>query len=101
MRLVRFDPGSDPAVWHSEYKRGLAAGIACLGIAGGLAIAAAAVLGGASSGNEISSGIEGIVLLGTGGLFFAIGAAGEKSKPERVYDAIDSGVLAMDAYVFS
>lgn len=33
-------------------------------------------------------------------LFFALGAAGEKSKPERVYDAIDSGVLAMDAYVF-
>lgn len=34
-------------------------------------------------------------------LFFALGAASEKSKPERVYDAIDSGVLAMDAYVFS
>ena len=34
-------------------------------------------------------------------LFFALGAAGERSKPERVYDAIDSGVLAMDAYVFS
>ncbi|MGH8724662.1 MAG: DODA-type extradiol aromatic ring-opening family dioxygenase [Burkholderiales bacterium] len=33
-------------------------------------------------------------------LFFALGAAG-KGKPERVYDAIDSGVLAMDAYVFS
>jgi 4,5-DOPA dioxygenase extradiol len=34
-------------------------------------------------------------------LFFALGAAGEAAKPQRVYDAIDSGVLAMDAYVFS
>jgi len=34
-------------------------------------------------------------------LFIALGAAGEKAKPERVYDAIDSGVLAMDAYVFN
>jgi 4,5-DOPA dioxygenase extradiol len=34
-------------------------------------------------------------------LFFALGAAGEKAKPERVYDAIDSGVLAMDAYLFA
>lgn len=34
-------------------------------------------------------------------LFFALGAASEKARPERVYDAIDSGVLAMDAYVFS
>jgi 4,5-DOPA dioxygenase extradiol len=34
-------------------------------------------------------------------LFFALGAAGEAATPERVYDAIDSGVLAMDAYVFS
>jgi 4,5-DOPA dioxygenase extradiol len=34
-------------------------------------------------------------------LFFALGAAPEKAKPERVYDAIDSGVLAMDAYVFN
>jgi 4,5-DOPA dioxygenase extradiol len=34
-------------------------------------------------------------------LFFALGAASEKAKPERVYDAIDSGVLAMDAYVFA
>ncbi len=34
-------------------------------------------------------------------LFLALGAAGEKAKPERVYDAIDSGVLAMDAYVFN
>lgn len=34
-------------------------------------------------------------------LFFAVGAATEEAKPERIYDAIDSGVLAMDAYVFS
>ena len=34
-------------------------------------------------------------------LLFALGAAAEKAKPERVYDAIDAGVLAMDAYVFS
>jgi 4,5-DOPA dioxygenase extradiol len=34
-------------------------------------------------------------------LFFALGAAPEKARPERVYDAIDSGVLAMDSYVFS
>jgi len=34
-------------------------------------------------------------------LFFALGAASDKAKPERVYDAIDSGVLAMDAYVFT
>jgi 4,5-DOPA dioxygenase extradiol len=34
-------------------------------------------------------------------LFFALGAAPERAKPERIYDAIDSGVLAMDAYVFS
>jgi 4,5-DOPA dioxygenase extradiol len=33
-------------------------------------------------------------------LFVALGAAGE-GRPERVYDAIDSGVLAMDAYVFN
>ena len=33
-------------------------------------------------------------------LFFAVGAAPEHAKPERIYDAIDSGVLAMDAYVF-
>jgi 4,5-DOPA dioxygenase extradiol len=33
-------------------------------------------------------------------LFFALGAAGGEGRPERVYDAIDSGVLAMDAYVF-
>jgi 4,5-DOPA dioxygenase extradiol len=34
-------------------------------------------------------------------LFIALGAAQEDAKPERIYDAIDSGVLAMDAYVFS
>ena len=34
-------------------------------------------------------------------LFFALGAASEKAKAERVYDAIDAGVLAMDAYVFN
>jgi 4,5-DOPA dioxygenase extradiol len=34
-------------------------------------------------------------------LFFALGAAPERTKPERIYDAIDSGVLAMDAYVFN
>ena len=34
-------------------------------------------------------------------LFFALGAASERAKPERIYDAIDSGVLAMDAYVFA
>jgi len=33
--------------------------------------------------------------------FFALGAAPEHTRPERVYDAIDSGVLAMDAYVFN
>jgi 4,5-DOPA dioxygenase extradiol len=34
-------------------------------------------------------------------LFFALGAAPERAKPERVYDAIDAGVLAMDAYLFN
>jgi 4,5-DOPA dioxygenase extradiol len=34
-------------------------------------------------------------------LFFALGAAGEMARPERLYDAIDSGVLAMDAYLFA
>jgi len=34
-------------------------------------------------------------------LFFALGAAPERAKPERIYDAIDAGVLAMDAYVFN
>ena len=33
-------------------------------------------------------------------LFFALGAAPERARPGRVYDAIDSGV-AMDAYVFN
>jgi aromatic ring-opening dioxygenase catalytic subunit (LigB family) len=33
--------------------------------------------------------------------FFALGAPPAIPRgPERVYDAIDSGVLAMDAYVF-
>ena len=34
-------------------------------------------------------------------LFVALGAAPGEGKPERIYDAIDSGVLAMDAYVFN
>jgi len=33
-------------------------------------------------------------------LFFALGAAGEESHPVRVYDAIEEGALAMDAYAF-
>ena len=33
-------------------------------------------------------------------LFFALGAAPEDARPERIYEAIDAGVLAMDAYVF-
>ena len=33
-------------------------------------------------------------------LFFALGAARDNYKPERIYSAIDSGVLSMDAYVF-
>jgi 4,5-DOPA dioxygenase extradiol len=33
-------------------------------------------------------------------LFVALGAAGD-GAPERVYNAMDSGVLAMDAYVFN
>jgi 4,5-DOPA dioxygenase extradiol len=33
-------------------------------------------------------------------LFVALGAAQETAQPERIYDAIDAGVLAMDAYVF-
>jgi 4,5-DOPA dioxygenase extradiol len=33
-------------------------------------------------------------------LFVALGAAPQQAKPERVFDAIESGVLAMDAYVF-
>jgi len=34
-------------------------------------------------------------------LFVALGAAREDYKPERIYSAIDSGVLSMDAYVFN
>jgi 4,5-DOPA dioxygenase extradiol len=34
-------------------------------------------------------------------LFFALGAAREDYKPERIYSAIDSGVLSMDAYLFN
>lgn len=34
-------------------------------------------------------------------LFFALGAAREDCKPERIYSAIDSGVLSMDAYLFN
>jgi 4,5-DOPA dioxygenase extradiol len=34
-------------------------------------------------------------------LFVALGAAAETAKPERIFGAIESGVLAMDAYVFS
>jgi len=34
-------------------------------------------------------------------LFVALGAAPEKTRPERIYDDIEAGVLAMDAYVFN
>ena len=34
-------------------------------------------------------------------LFVALGAARENYKPERILKSIDSGVLAMDAYVFN
>jgi 4,5-DOPA dioxygenase extradiol len=33
-------------------------------------------------------------------LFVALGAAGDSMRAEHVYDAIEGGVLAMDAYVF-
>jgi len=33
-------------------------------------------------------------------LFVALGAAGERCRAERVFDAIEGGVLAMDAYLF-
>jgi 4,5-DOPA dioxygenase extradiol len=33
-------------------------------------------------------------------LFVALGAASEDATPERIFDAIESGALAMDAYVF-
>ena len=34
-------------------------------------------------------------------LFFALGAAGKDYKAERLYDGIEMGALAMDAYRFS
>jgi 4,5-DOPA dioxygenase extradiol len=34
-------------------------------------------------------------------LFVALGAAREDARAERIYDAIDSGALAMDAYLFT
>ena len=34
-------------------------------------------------------------------LFFALGAAADGYRPERIFDDIESGVLAMDAYVFN
>jgi 4,5-DOPA dioxygenase extradiol len=34
-------------------------------------------------------------------LFVALGAADEQAAPERIFDQIESGALAMDAYVFS
>jgi 4,5-DOPA dioxygenase extradiol len=33
-------------------------------------------------------------------LFVALGAAPEHTKPERIFEAIEGGVLAMDSYVF-
>jgi 4,5-DOPA dioxygenase extradiol len=33
-------------------------------------------------------------------LFVALGAARDGARPERIFDAIESGALAMDAYVF-
>jgi 4,5-DOPA dioxygenase extradiol len=33
-------------------------------------------------------------------LFVALGAAPENARAERVYDDIEAGVLAMDAYLF-
>ena len=33
-------------------------------------------------------------------LFFALGAARDSARPERIFHAIESGALAMDAYVF-
>ena len=33
-------------------------------------------------------------------LFFALGASGHQGNPERIYDGIEGGVLAMDSYVF-
>jgi len=34
-------------------------------------------------------------------LFFALGAARDDYKAERIYTGIDAGVLSMDAYVFN
>jgi 4,5-DOPA dioxygenase extradiol len=34
-------------------------------------------------------------------LFFALGAARDDYKPERIFTGIDAGVLSMDAYVFN
>ena len=34
-------------------------------------------------------------------LFFALGAARDDYRPERVFTGIDAGVLSMDAYVFN
>jgi 4,5-DOPA dioxygenase extradiol len=34
-------------------------------------------------------------------LFVALGAAAVDAKPQRVFDAIEAGALAMDAYVFN
>ena len=34
-------------------------------------------------------------------LFVALGAAGERTRAERVYGAVENGVLAMDAYQFN
>jgi len=34
-------------------------------------------------------------------LFFALGAAGSEARPALVYDAIEGGALAMDAYAFA
>ena len=34
-------------------------------------------------------------------LFFALSAAGERARARHVYDAIEGGVLAMDAYAFA
>jgi 4,5-DOPA dioxygenase extradiol len=34
-------------------------------------------------------------------LFVALGAAADDARPQRVFDAIENGALAMDAYVFS
>lgn len=33
-------------------------------------------------------------------IYFALGAAADRAKAERLYDAVESGVLAMDTYLF-